>query len=59
VKEYKDSGYQCYDKIHILGTKVISWSNNLDINGHTIKMPDNAFKLFIELVVELKKGKGG
>ena len=31
----------------------------MNVNGHTIKMPDNAFKLFIELVVELKKGKGG
>jgi len=59
AKDYKDFGYKCYDKIYIPGTKAISRSNNLDINGHTIKMPDNAFKLFIELVVELKKGKGG
>jgi len=59
AKDYKDFDYKCYDKIHIPGTGAMSRSNNLDINGHTIKMPDNAFKLFIELVVELKKGKGG
>ncbi len=59
AKDYKDFGYKCYDKIHILGTGSMSRSNNLDINGHTIKMPDNAFKLFIELVVASKKNRGG
>ncbi|MDO8489458.1 MAG: hypothetical protein Q7S42_05050 [Candidatus Omnitrophota bacterium] len=59
AKDYIDFGYKCYDKILIPGTGAMSRSNNLDINGHTIKMPDNAFKLFIELVVEIKKGKGG
>lgn len=59
AKDYTDFGYKCYDKIHIPGTGAMSRSNNLDINGHTIKMPDNAFRLFIELAVELKKGKGG
>lgn len=34
-------------------------SNDLEVNGHKIKMPDGAFKLFIELVVAIKKGKGG
>ena len=34
-------------------------SNDLSVNGHAIKMPDASFKMLIELVVELKKGKGG
>ena len=59
AKDYKDFGYKCYDKIHIPGTAPMKRSNDLNINGHTVKMPDGAFKLFIELVVELKKGKGG
>jgi hypothetical protein len=59
AKDYKDLGYKCYDKIHIPGTGSMKRSNDLEVNGQKIKMPDNAFKLFIELVVELKKGKGG
>lgn len=57
--DYTKYGYQCYDTVHIPGTAPRKRSNDLNVNGHTIKMPDNAFKLFIELVVELKKGKGG
>ncbi|HOW42336.1 MAG TPA: hypothetical protein PLF03_01585 [Candidatus Omnitrophota bacterium] len=59
AKDYKDFDYKCYDKIHIPGTAPMKRSNDLEVNGHKIKMPDGAFKLFIELGVELKKGKGG
>lgn len=59
AKDYKDFDYKCYDKIHIPGTAPMKRSNDLEVNGHKIKMPDNAFKLFLEMVVELKKGKGG
>jgi hypothetical protein len=59
AKDYKSYGYKCYDNIHIPGTAPMKRSNNLIVNGHTIKMPDGAFRLLIELVVELKKGKGG
>lgn len=59
AKAYKDFDYKCYDKIHIPGTAPMKRSNDLEVNGHKIKMPDGAFKLLIELVVELKKGKGG
>lgn len=58
-KDYKDLGYKCYDKIHIPGTAPMKRSNDLEVNGHKIKMPDNAFKLFIELVVASKKNRGG
>lgn len=57
--DYTKYGYQCYDTIHIPGIAPRKRSNDLNVNGHTIKMPDNAFKLFMEFVVELKKNKGG
>lgn len=59
AKDYKDFDYKCYDKIHIPGTAPMKRSNDLEVNGHKIKMPDGAFKLFIELVVASKKVKGG
>ncbi|HPS19719.1 MAG TPA: hypothetical protein PKY78_01845 [Candidatus Omnitrophota bacterium] len=59
AKDYKDFDYKCYDKIHIPGTAPMKRSNDLEVNGHKIKMPDKPFTLFIELLVELKKGKGG
>jgi len=59
AKDYKDFDYKCYDKIHVPGTAPMKRSNDLSINGHVIKMPDKPFTLFIELVAELKKGKGG
>jgi len=59
AKDYKDFSYKCYDKIHIPGTAPMKRSNDLSINGHVIKMPDKPFTLFVELVAELKKGKGG
>jgi hypothetical protein len=45
--------------MHIPGTASRKRSNDININGHKIKMPDSAFVLFMELLVELKKGKGG
>lgn len=59
AKDYKDFAYKCYDKIHIPGTGPMKRSNDLEVNGHKIKMPDEAFRLLVEMVVELKKGKGG
>jgi len=57
--DYTKHGYQCYDVLHIPGTASRKKSNDINVNGHTIKMPDSAFVLFMELMVELKKGKGG
>ncbi|MEW6011877.1 MAG: hypothetical protein AB1602_00605 [Elusimicrobiota bacterium] len=59
AKDYKDFAYKCYDKIHLPGTAPMKRSNDIEINGHKIKMPDSAFVLFMELLVELQKGKGG
>ncbi|MCX5786082.1 MAG: hypothetical protein NTX59_10365 [Elusimicrobia bacterium] len=57
--DYTKYKYKCYDKLHISGTAPMKRSNSIIVNGHTIKMPDEAFRLIIELVVELKKRKGG
>ncbi len=34
-------------------------SNDVVVNGHTVKMSDGPFRLLVELVAELKKGEGG
>lgn len=57
--DYTKHAYQCYDVLHIPGTSPRKRSNDLNLNGHKIKMPDSVFVLLMELVVELKKGKGG
>ena len=57
--DYTKYAYQCHDVLHISGTAPRKRSNDLNLNGHKIKMPDSAFVLLMELVVELKKGKGG
>lgn len=59
TSDYTKYGYQCYDHLHIPGTAPMKRSNDLSVNSHTIKMPDAPLKLLMELVVELKKGKGG
>ena len=57
--DYTKYAYQCRDVMHIPGTASIKRSNDININGQSIKMPDSAFALLMELVVELRKGKGG
>ncbi len=57
--DYTRHKYLCYDHLYIPGTSPMKRSNDLSVNGHAIKMPDASFRLLIELVVELKKGKGG
>ena len=57
--DYTRYKYQCYERMHIPGTVPMMRSNDLKINEHQIKMPDESFKLLIELVVKLKKDKGG
>lgn len=59
IADYTKYKYLCYDTLDIPGTASISRSNDVIINGDKIKMPDSAFRLLMELVVELKKGKGG
>ncbi len=59
IAGYTKYKYLCYDVLHIPGTTPMKRSNNLRINDHDIKMPDASFKLLMELVVELKKSKGG
>lgn len=52
--------YQCYgDSVHIPGNTPTKRSNGLEVNGKKILMGDAPFRLFLRLVVELGKGKGG
>lgn len=57
--DYANHKYLCYDSLHIPGIGQLRRSNDLNVNGHTLKMPDGPFRLLIELVAELKKGEGG
>ena len=57
--DYTKHKYLCYDTLHIPGTASRVRSNDIAVNGDTVKMPDESFRLLIELVAELKKRKGG
>ena len=58
-KDYKNFEYKCYDKIYIPGTIPMKRSNEIEVNSHKIKLGDSVFKLFLRLVLELKKEKEG
>jgi len=58
-KDYKNFEYKCYDKIYIPGTIPMKRSNEIEVNDHKIKLGDSVFKLFLRLVLELKKEKQG
>ncbi len=57
--DYKNFEYKCYDKIYIPGTTPMKRSNEVEVNSHKIKLGDAVFKLFLRLVLELKKEKQG
>lgn len=58
-KDYKDFEYKCYDRIYIAGTIPMKRSNEIEVNSHKIRISDSVFKLFLRLVLELKKKKHG
>jgi len=58
-KDYEEFEYKCCDTVYIPGTVPMKRSNDVVINDHKVNMPDEAFRLFLEFVVELKKKKGG
>jgi len=58
-KDYKNFEYKCYDKVYIPGTIPMRRSNEVEVNNHKIKLGDSVFKLFLRLVLELKKKKDG
>ena len=58
-EDYKNFEYKCYDKIHIPGNSSMKRSNEIEVNGHKIRLGDSPFKLFLRLVAELKKKRGG
>jgi len=58
-KDYKNFEYKCYDKVYIPGTIPMRRSNEVEVNNHRIKLGDSVFKLFLRLVLELKKKRDG
>ncbi|MEK7308705.1 MAG: hypothetical protein AAB089_06515, partial [Nitrospirota bacterium] len=58
-KDYKDFEYKCYDRLHIPGNTSMKRSNEIEINGHKIRLGDSIFRLLLRLVLELKKKRGG
>jgi hypothetical protein len=48
-----------YDKIHIPGNSSMKRSNEIEVNGHKVRLGDSVFRLFLRLVAELKKKRGG
>jgi hypothetical protein len=57
--DYKTLDYKCYDEIHIPGTIPVARSNIVVLNGDEVRLGDSLFLLFLRLLVELKKKKGG
>lgn len=55
---YKKFEYKCYDRLHIPGNIPMKRSNEIEVNSHKIKLGDSVFKLFLRLVLELKKKVG-
>ena len=58
-EDYKNFEYKRYDKIHIPGNSSMKRSNEIEVNGHKVRLGDSVFKLFLRLVAELKKKRGG
>lgn len=58
-EDYQNFEYKCFDKIHIPGDSSMKRSNEIEVNGHKIRLGDSMFRLFLRLAAELKKNKGG
>ncbi len=59
VADCRKYEYQCRDKIHIPGITPMKRTNEIEFNAHRIRLGDSLFLLFLRLVVELKRKKGG
>lgn len=57
--DYRIFEYKCYDKIHIPGNSSMKRSNEVEVNGHKVRLGDSMFRLFLRLALELKKKRGG
>ncbi|MDD5584715.1 MAG: hypothetical protein PHV55_06645 [Candidatus Omnitrophica bacterium] len=58
-EDYKNFEYKCYDRLHIPGGILMKRSNEIELNGHRIRLGDSMFRLFLRLALELKKRRGG
>ena len=59
TEDYTRYRYLCKDTLHIPGVASRWRSNDIVVNGNKINMADEPFRLLVEFVVALKKGKGG
>lgn len=58
-RDYENFKYLCFDKLHIPGAFPIKQSNLIFVNGNDTGLGDSLFKLFLRLVLELKRKQGG
>jgi len=58
-KDCKRHDYKCRDQFDVPGTRPMKRSNVIEVNGNRVRIGDSLLKLFLRLVLELKKGKGG
>jgi len=58
-KDYDEHGYKCRDRVCIPGDVPVNRSNRIEVNGNDIRIGDSVFALFLRLVLELKRRKGG
>jgi len=58
-QEYEIYGYNCRLLINITGKMAESGSNLVEVGDSTIKIGDTPFRLFLRLVLELRKNKTG
>jgi len=58
-EDYKNFEYKCYDRIHIPGNTSMKRSNEIEVNGHKIRLGDSIFRLLLRLGLESKKKRGG
>lgn len=57
--DYDKFKFKCYDRVYIPGTSSIKRSNDVEINSHKLKIPNQVFPFLIQLVVALKSGGDG
>ncbi len=58
-KDYEKYGYNCKLPIHVTGKVAESNNNVVEVGDSLVEMGDTPFRLFLRLVLELKRNKEG
>lgn len=58
-KDYERYGYNCKVPIHITGKVAESGSNLVEVGDSLVEIGDTPFRLFLRLVLELRRNKAG